>query len=196
MIRAMEVKPREGLRIWLRFSDGSAGEVDRSDLDPPSAIKRASMNVHYRAGGAEPGYLAPDGSGLDPNVPYTSSTRLWRTTDGGDSRERLSDHLTRADPKTLGHSGGPITGDMNGPQGVRHNLRGRPRHGGHRRDLDGVGRRPRVREQGRRRELEERDAAGHAGLRARQPDRRVGVRCGEQSVTKGVRAPGFLTPGH
>lgn len=32
VIRALEVKPREGLRIWLRFSDGSAGEVDLSDL--------------------------------------------------------------------------------------------------------------------------------------------------------------------
>ena len=74
------------------------------------------MNVHYRAGGAEPGYIAPDGSGLDPNVPYTSSNRLWRTTDCGYNRERLSDDLTRADPMTLGHSGGPIAGDMNGPE--------------------------------------------------------------------------------
>ena len=32
MIQALEVKAREGLRIWLRFSDGSAGEVDLSDL--------------------------------------------------------------------------------------------------------------------------------------------------------------------
>ena len=32
MIRALEVEAREGLRIWLRFSDGSAGQVDLSDL--------------------------------------------------------------------------------------------------------------------------------------------------------------------
>ena len=74
------------------------------------------MNVHYRAGGGEPGYIAPNGQGLDPNVLHTSSNRLWRATDGGDSRERLSDDLTRADPMTLGHSGGPVTGDMNGPE--------------------------------------------------------------------------------
>ena len=55
-------------------------------------------------------------SPIDPNVLYTSSNRLWRTADGGDSWERLSDDLTRADPMTLGHSGGPITGDMNGPE--------------------------------------------------------------------------------
>ncbi|NIU19781.1 MAG: glycosyl hydrolase, partial [Actinobacteria bacterium] len=55
-------------------------------------------------------------SPLDPNVLYTSSQRLWRTTDGGNSWEALSGDLTRADPGTLGHSGGPITGDMNGPE--------------------------------------------------------------------------------
>jgi len=32
MIRAMEVEARNGLRVRLRFSDGSAGEVDLSDL--------------------------------------------------------------------------------------------------------------------------------------------------------------------
>ena len=58
-------------------------------------------------------------SPIDPNVLYTSSNRLWRTTDDGDSWERLSDDLTRADPMTLGHSGGPITGDMNGPEVVQ-----------------------------------------------------------------------------
>ncbi len=77
------------------------------------------MNVHYRAGSAEPGYIAPNGSGLDPNVLYTSSNRLWRTTDGGDSWERLSGDLTRANPMTLGHSGGPIPGDMNGPEAAQ-----------------------------------------------------------------------------
>ena len=44
----------------------------------------------YRAGGGEPGYTAPNGSGLDPNVLYTSSNRLWRTTDGGDSWKNVT----------------------------------------------------------------------------------------------------------
>ncbi len=131
-----------------------------------------SMDVAYRAGGGEPGYIAPDPldldvfysgtnngryidrydrslgssrevnpypwfysgepssalverwqwtfpiifSPLDPNTLYTSSQRLWRTTDGGRTWDALSGDLTRADPSTLGHSGGPITGDMNGPE--------------------------------------------------------------------------------
>ncbi len=55
-------------------------------------------------------------SPLDHDALYVSSNRLWRTTDGGNSWENLSPDLTRADPATLGHSGGPITGDMNGPE--------------------------------------------------------------------------------
>jgi photosystem II stability/assembly factor-like uncharacterized protein len=55
-------------------------------------------------------------SPIDPNALYASSNRLWRTTNGGKTWDRLSDDLTRADPNTLGHSGGPITGDMNGPE--------------------------------------------------------------------------------
>ena len=32
MIRATDVEPREGYRIWLRYSDGAAGEVDLSSM--------------------------------------------------------------------------------------------------------------------------------------------------------------------
>ena len=32
MITAVEVAPRAGYRIWLRYSDGVSGEVDLSDL--------------------------------------------------------------------------------------------------------------------------------------------------------------------
>jgi len=55
-------------------------------------------------------------SPIDPNTLYTSSQRLWRTTDGGMTWVALSGDLTRHDPMTMGHSGGPITGDMNGPE--------------------------------------------------------------------------------
>ena len=32
MIAAVEVEPRSGYRIWLRYSDGVSGEVDLSDM--------------------------------------------------------------------------------------------------------------------------------------------------------------------
>jgi len=53
---------------------------------------------------------------VDPNILYTSSQHLWKTTNRGQSWERISPDLTRADPKTLGDSGGPITKDQNGPE--------------------------------------------------------------------------------
>ncbi|MGH9313835.1 MAG: glycosyl hydrolase, partial [Vicinamibacterales bacterium] len=52
----------------------------------------------------------------DSNVLYICSQHVWRTTNEGQTWEKISPDLTRADPKTLGHSGGPITGDMNGPE--------------------------------------------------------------------------------
>lgn len=32
MIHALDVAPRAGYRIWLRYSDGTSGEVDLSNL--------------------------------------------------------------------------------------------------------------------------------------------------------------------
>ncbi|MEA3247178.1 MAG: glycosyl hydrolase [Gemmatimonadota bacterium] len=55
-------------------------------------------------------------SKANPRLLFTSSQRLWKTTDGGRSWTAISGDLTRHDPATMGHSGGPITGDMNGPE--------------------------------------------------------------------------------
>jgi photosystem II stability/assembly factor-like uncharacterized protein len=53
---------------------------------------------------------------LDSKTLYISSQHVWKTTDDGQSWTKISPDLTKADPKTLGLSGGPITGDMNGPE--------------------------------------------------------------------------------
>ncbi len=55
-------------------------------------------------------------SHVDPNVLYTSSQRVWKTTNGGDTWEAISGDLSRHDPKTMEDSGGPITHDMNSPE--------------------------------------------------------------------------------
>ncbi|HEU4632000.1 MAG TPA: glycosyl hydrolase [Gemmatimonadaceae bacterium] len=55
-------------------------------------------------------------SPVDPHTLYASSQHVWKTTDGGQTWERISPDLTRHDPKTMGPSGGPITKDMNGPE--------------------------------------------------------------------------------
>jgi len=55
-------------------------------------------------------------SHVDPNILYTSSQRVWKTTNGGDTWEPISGDLSRHDPKTMQDSGGPITHDMNSPE--------------------------------------------------------------------------------
>ncbi len=52
----------------------------------------------------------------DPSVLYTTSQRVWKSTNGGDTWEAISGDLTRHDPKTMQDSGGPITHDMNSPE--------------------------------------------------------------------------------
>ncbi|MGH7500563.1 MAG: VPS10 domain-containing protein [Longimicrobiales bacterium] len=151
---------------------GGRGGGGDDDDDGPRDVTAGGMQFAYRAGGGEPGYIAPDPldvdvfysgtnnggyidqynrrfgtsrevnpypwfysgepatdirerwqwtfpivfSPVDPKRLYTSSQRLWMTTDGGKNWSALSGDLTRHDPMTLQKSGGPITGDMNGPE--------------------------------------------------------------------------------
>lgn len=50
------------------------------------------------------------------NILYTCSQHVWKTTNDGQSWEKISPDLTYADPETLGPTGGIITKDMNGPE--------------------------------------------------------------------------------
>jgi photosystem II stability/assembly factor-like uncharacterized protein len=52
----------------------------------------------------------------DPTVLYTASQLVWKTSNGGQTWTAISPDLTKADPRTLGETGGPITKDMNGPE--------------------------------------------------------------------------------
>jgi hypothetical protein len=50
----------------------------------------------------------------DANVLYTGTQKVWKTLNEGQSWEAISPDLTRADPSTIGASGGPITKDQTG----------------------------------------------------------------------------------
>ncbi len=52
----------------------------------------------------------------DASLLFTCSQHVWRTTNDGQSWEKISPDLTYADPETLGLTGGEITKDMNGPE--------------------------------------------------------------------------------
>ena len=53
-------------------------------------------------------------SHLAPDVLYTGTQKVWKTTNEGASWEQISPDLTRADPSTIGPSGGPLTKDQTG----------------------------------------------------------------------------------
>jgi photosystem II stability/assembly factor-like uncharacterized protein len=55
-------------------------------------------------------------SPLEPNAVYAGSQHLWKSADQGRTWRRISPDLTRADPSTLGNSGGPIVFDQDGPE--------------------------------------------------------------------------------
>ena len=50
----------------------------------------------------------------DKNTLYATSQHVWKSTNAGQSWERISPDLTRHDPATLAASGGPITLDQTG----------------------------------------------------------------------------------
>ncbi len=50
----------------------------------------------------------------DPGILYTGTQKVWRTRNEGQSWEQISPDITRADPSTMGASGGPITKDQTG----------------------------------------------------------------------------------
>jgi hypothetical protein len=50
----------------------------------------------------------------DPKTVYATSQHVWKTTNEGQSWTRISPDLSRADPSTMGPSGGPITLDQTG----------------------------------------------------------------------------------
>jgi photosystem II stability/assembly factor-like uncharacterized protein len=50
----------------------------------------------------------------DPDLLYTGTHKVWRSSTEGQSWEQISPDLTRNDPITVGPSGGPITKDQTG----------------------------------------------------------------------------------
>jgi hypothetical protein len=57
MFKPVEVLPRAGFRVWLRYSDGVQGEVDLSRL-----AGRGVFKAWQRPGAFETVHLAEDGS--------------------------------------------------------------------------------------------------------------------------------------
>jgi photosystem II stability/assembly factor-like uncharacterized protein len=72
----------------------------------------AAKDVPYRFAWTFPLFFSPH----DPKTLYTAAQYLFRSTNGGNSWEKISPDLSKADPRTLERSGGPLHGDMTGTE--------------------------------------------------------------------------------
>jgi photosystem II stability/assembly factor-like uncharacterized protein len=86
------------------------GERRAINVWPDNPMGHSASEITERFQWTFPIVVSP----TDPNTLYATSQHVWRSTNEGQSWERISPDLTRADPSTLGPSGGPITLDQTG----------------------------------------------------------------------------------
>ena len=90
--------------------DYTIGTSERINVWPENPMGHSSEDITERFQWTFPIIFSRTG----PKRLYVGSQHLWMSTTEGKSWERLSPDLTRADPATLGPSGGPITLDQTG----------------------------------------------------------------------------------
>lgn len=95
---------------YLSRLDRNTGQQRAVHIYPNNPMGWSSIDIKERFQWTFPIVFSP----TDPNVLYASSQHVWRTTNGGQSWERISPNLARSDPKTMQASGGPITKDQTG----------------------------------------------------------------------------------
>jgi photosystem II stability/assembly factor-like uncharacterized protein len=95
---------------FLSRLDRDLGQQRSVNIYPDNPMGWSSIDIKERFQWTFPIVF----SNTDPKVLYASSQHLWRTTNGGQSWEKISTNLTRSDPKTMQASGGPITKDQTG----------------------------------------------------------------------------------
>jgi len=86
------------------------GETRAINVWPDNPMGFSSSDITERFQWTYPIVIAP----TDPNTLYATSQHVWRSTNEGQSWQRISPDLTRHDPSTMGPSGGPITLDQTG----------------------------------------------------------------------------------
>jgi photosystem II stability/assembly factor-like uncharacterized protein len=86
------------------------GERRNINIWPDNPMGFSAKDITERFQWTFPIVIAP----TDPNTLYAASQHVWKSANEGQSWQRISPDLTRADPSTLGPSGGPITLDQTG----------------------------------------------------------------------------------
>ncbi|MEX1182562.1 MAG: glycosyl hydrolase, partial [Gemmatimonadota bacterium] len=93
--------------LLTRF-DAATGESRRINIWPDNPMGHSAGEITERFQWTFPIMFSRAG----PKRLYAGSQHLWVTTNEGMSWDRISPDLARADPSTLGASGGPITRDQ------------------------------------------------------------------------------------
>ncbi|MBA2305190.1 MAG: glycosyl hydrolase, partial [Acidobacteria bacterium] len=86
------------------------GERRSINVWPDNPMGHSSSDMTERFQWTYPIVIAP----TNPNVLYVTSQHVWRSTNEGQSWQKISPDLTRHDPATMGPSGGAITLDQTG----------------------------------------------------------------------------------
>jgi photosystem II stability/assembly factor-like uncharacterized protein len=92
---------------YLNKYDAELGLSDRIDVWPDNPMGAGAEDLKYRFQWTFPIIISPH----NPDVLYTTSQKVHRSTDEGMSWEEISPDLTRDDKAKQGESGGPITKD-------------------------------------------------------------------------------------
>ena len=95
---------------YLSRLDRETGQQRSINIYPNNPMGYSSIDIKERFQWTYPIVFSP----VDPKVLYATSQHVWRTTNDGQSWERISPNLSRSDPKTMQASGGPITKDQTG----------------------------------------------------------------------------------
>jgi photosystem II stability/assembly factor-like uncharacterized protein len=86
------------------------GERRSINVWPENPMGHSSSDIAERFQWTYPIIIPP----TDPNTLYVTSQHVWKSTNEGQSWQRVSPDLTRHDPSTMEASGGPITLDQTG----------------------------------------------------------------------------------
>ena len=92
----------------LQRYDHSSGQLRLVTTWPEMASGEAAADLQHRFAWTYPIVFSPH----DADTLYIGGNRIFKSTDEGQSWQAISPDLTRADPATLGISGGPINRDV------------------------------------------------------------------------------------
>jgi photosystem II stability/assembly factor-like uncharacterized protein len=95
---------------YLTRFDYSTGQSRNIMVYPDNPMGYSAEDIAERFQWTFPIVLDPH----DPKTLYVTSQHVWRSRDEGQSWQRISPDLSRADPATMGPSGGPVTLDQTG----------------------------------------------------------------------------------